>query len=535
MNKYNAYILQKTNTNSLIFFVIVLLIVCYLVFSISIRPAIYGDPSWGFVTMKSMLKGGEFNFMLTPDPQDISKDVANFNSTWTPGQYIIPYFLIKYLNLNLGWSIIVTVFLMSFLGLVGYFKLFEHLKLPLHICWISLLIISSQRFFSLPFSIYNGGETMLFGFVPWILLYSLKLRDLRYFEVFIILLLGLFGFFLKSSFVITFYAICLSIFILKIPTQWNLKIVIKNAAVIVFLSLAMTVLCYHFFLSKGIYHDAEAGFQFNLASSIFDLSSGISAALSLDDIFNRLFAFPGNTFSNVESSLLMIAYYLIFAAITIFVAFRVYKLPGLNLYKSVFFSFLFTFVLIFLYFHNRISPVSSLEMRHFRPLGLIVVPAIILAISQAKNIPKKCLFILVVLSCAYGPLSFAQRKLATYHDDIQGSEGFTQDLLDYKTLHFIRQIDSKADPNTLLYVTSPEIALELKNLRYIATQADFESSDVLEDKKYLGSVQNLYILLPSTFETNGKEKIIINSFKNYKGAVKSKLSENYNVYKLIKI
>lgn len=175
-----------------------------------------------------------------------------------------------------------------------------------------------------------------------------------------------------------------------------------------------------------------------------------------------------------------------------------------------------------------------MEMRHFRPFGLLVIPALVLFISERGRVYKFPLLLLITVSCLYGPLSFIQRKITTYNHGVIGNQGFTQELIDAQSLALIYKIDKAADENTLFYITSPDIALEIEHARVIATQADFENIEELKKKKYFGSVKDLYILLPKQFEINSKETIILQSFVDYKKIIKSKISKQYYLYKLSK-
>ena len=202
------------------------------------------------------------------------------------------------------------------------------------------------------------------------------------------------------------------------------------------------------------------------------------------------------------------------------------------LYKTLFFSFLICYLFIFLSFYNKENPTSSMEMRHFRPLGLLAIPALVVVAIDSNKYLQISLKLIILLSCLYGPISFAQRKLATHSHGVKSHQGFTQELIDGPSLAFITKIDETADKNTLFYVTSPDLGLEITNARVIATQADFEEIKDLKKRKYYGKVSNLYIVLPNYFEGNGKAKVIVNSFINYKKMQKSKLSDQYNLYKL---
>jgi len=98
-----------------------------------------------------------------------------------------------------------------------------------------------------------------------------------------------------------------------------------------------------------------------------------------------------------------------------------------------------------------------------------------------------------------------------------GHEGFHHTIIDKETLNILHHLDdSYKEGNNIFYVTSPEIALELKQNRYIASQADFEPLDSLSSQAYFGTVDKLILVIQKKFRDNGKEQAITNSFKDYK-------------------
>jgi hypothetical protein len=56
-------------------------------------PSIYPDAARGFQVMRSMQTGSGFNILSAPNPDDISKNTSQFLTWWSPGQYLLPYFI----------------------------------------------------------------------------------------------------------------------------------------------------------------------------------------------------------------------------------------------------------------------------------------------------------------------------------------------------------------------------------------------------------------------------------------------------------
>src|SRR4029079_12032258 len=105
-----------------------------------------------------------------------------FMTTWSPGQHLLPGVL-ENMGFSLGVALAIVATVFSVLGLVGWFALYRAFAFDARIAMIALLIVACSRFFSLPFSIYNGGEVLLFGTAPWFMLLAWKLRDFRWYAV----------------------------------------------------------------------------------------------------------------------------------------------------------------------------------------------------------------------------------------------------------------------------------------------------------------------------------------------------------------
>lgn len=477
----------------------------------------YSDAAWGFNTLQSMVNGGKFNFESTVDPSNLANNITSFNNTFTPGQYLFSFFLVKYLHLDIGESLIIIVPVFNLVGLLGFYHLFLNLTFSKRTTLFCILIIVLQRYFSLPFSIYNGGETLIFGLLPWCILFveKLKLRTLLGFLI--IIFIGLVGFFIKASFLITLVSLCFYLFLRCIDFP-NIKL--KNIFIdglIITLALTLTfAVCYFTFLNTGLYSKQKFDPEFNLNTTLYIFSAIVNSAFSLDDIFNKIFLFPGNTFGDTAISIYTMVWNFCLAVLSIFIIKEIYNLKGFYNLRLLTLSFLFVYVIAFLILWNKKEITSSLEMRHLRPLGLIFIPAIVLLIKQNKN--KVLVFstgLIVLVSIIYGLISFLQRELNIYNTNAFGNHGFRHGIIDQETIDYLHQIDKVSDRNTIIFVPSPEIALEISNARKIISQVDFTSVDNLKNTVYEGKVKKLYLCLQRKFEHDGKQEAIISSFKGY--------------------
>lgn len=523
----------KISNNQIILFII-LYVLILVTTSISIRQSMYSDSGWGFETLKSMLAGGKFNYLSTVDPINIANNIESFSSTWTPGQYMFSFLLIKYLHLNLGESLFVIVSIINIIGLFGFYHLFINLTFSKRLALISIVVIALQRYFSLPFSIYNGGDALIFGFLPWFILLVIKLTLKSFSGFFTIVTIGLVGFFIKASFLITLLSLCFYLFLKAVDNSKNdLKKAVAPTAIIAFALLTTLAVCYFTFLNTGIYSEQRFEFQFNLSNTFYIFSSILNTALSLDDVFNKLFLFPGNTFNLSTIAITTLIWNICLTILSFVVLKRVYNLKEYKNLRLLSLSFFLVYLLIFLMLWNKKEITSSLEMRHLRPLGLVFIPVIILLIKQNKN--KIFVFItclIVVISIIYGPVSFLQREVNIYKTNALGAQGFRHGIIDKQTLNYLHKIDEVSNQSTIIYVPSPEIGLEINNARKIISQVDFTSVEGLKNTIYKGTAGKLYLCLQKKFEQNGKQQAIIESFVDYASSKVIFANDKFNVIEL---
>ena len=129
----------------------------------------YSDSAYGFLVWDSMLGGASFNHWILPDFSDIARDQDLFMAVWSPGQYLFAGPL-EHWGLGLGAAMNVVTIVFTALGLVGWYRLYRQWKFPATSAVVALAITAGSRHFALPFGIYNGGEVLLFGGMPWFLL-----------------------------------------------------------------------------------------------------------------------------------------------------------------------------------------------------------------------------------------------------------------------------------------------------------------------------------------------------------------------------
>src|SRR5713226_4055545 len=86
----------------------VILAVPILLFGVSlyIQPTLNPDSARGLYTLRNMLEGGAFNELVGPDPGNIAYDISEFDTTFSPGQYLAPGLFIW---LGVGYKLAISL------------------------------------------------------------------------------------------------------------------------------------------------------------------------------------------------------------------------------------------------------------------------------------------------------------------------------------------------------------------------------------------------------------------------------------------
>ena len=493
---------------------VVVLTVGYTVAGALVRPNMYSDSGWGFVGWYTQGRASSFNHSLTPDLADISREVEAFMSTWTPGQHLLPG-LLEGLGPSLGLAIIIVVAAFSVLGLWGWFALYRAFGFPLQTTAIALAVIVCNRFFNLSFTNYSGGEVLLFGVAPWFILMAWRLRDLRWFAVLplvvgtaVMVVAKLTGIIVGAA-VVGGVAICGD-------RAWQRRDTIRKLAVAGVTIGLMGTIFYFAWYTRGVTAVSIStpphpdGLLFYVS---FGVGSLWSASLSLLDLGNYLFLNPGR---QVLKSIDAMAYVFFPLAVATFAVTWMRLREGFGEYLRFAYSVSAAILAVFLLTWMAGKSVSF-EERHFRVPSLLLFIGVVHAFTTSRSWLLRLPFAVAVgLACLYGVTSFVTRTMANAHYPM-GDRGFRQMSASAEAVAFIRTIDL-AGPDakrTLIFLPSPEIALEVRNARSWSNQADFESLERLKAQVYRGRVDRLYVFVQKRLLDNGKADAILRSFVDY--------------------
>jgi hypothetical protein len=493
---------------------VVVLTVGYTVAGAIVRPNMYSDSGWGFVGWYTHDRASSFNYVRVTDPSDISREVETFMTTWTPGQHLLPG-LVENLGMSLGLAIIIVVAVFTVLGAFGWFALYRAFGFPLQTTALTLAIVACTRFFNLSFTNYSGGEVLLYGLAPWFTLMAWRLRDLRWFAVLPLVAGTAVLVFAKLSGIVMGAAIVGGVAICgdKAWLKWDTvrKLVVAGVAIGL-----MGAIFYVSWFTRGA-TAASISAPIHPGGLLFYVPFGLgslwSSSLSFLDLGNYLFLNPGR---QILKSIDAYVYVLCPLAVVAFAVTWVRLRDSHGEYLR--FAYSVSAAVLAVYLLTWMAGKSlSFDERHFRIPSLLLFVGVVHAFTTTRSWLLRLPFAAVAgLACLYGVTSFVTRVEANSRYAM-GDRGIRQMSASAEAIAFIRSIDL-AGPDakkTLIFMPSPEIALEVRNARSSSNQADFDSLEYLKSQVYRGHVDRLYVFVQKKLLGNGKADAILRSFVDY--------------------
>jgi hypothetical protein len=498
------------------------------IFSYLAPPAIFPDPSWGFQVMRSMEMGGGFNLLIGPDQEDISKNSALFLTWWSPGQYLVPYLFKNLLSINTAQASVLTIVFSELIGLLGFFAFFKKIGFKPLLAAASVAFIACQQFYIIPYAFYNGGEVLMFAFAGWLLYGCFHFKQISAGMLLFVLVAGWLGFISKSSMMLVYASGLFCMWINMSPPKKDYAAWIKNALAIG-IPFVISVACiYVFFLSKGSNPASahNAGWRVIWETFSFPLASPLLAGFSVDDLAKGLVYSPdGAIFTHSGTILILLA----LAIISILLITCIMRFVPYAQYRLVVIVYYVVLVLFFSYAFVSQAAISY-EGRHFRIIGLLVIPGALYLISQTR-IVYRAAFGLLWLYITYSSIA---RLYSDYqynkNEAVHGITGLTQQFIDQPTLNYLMQAD-RQQRNAIFVFTSADLGLEIIHNRIISIEPlGLDVKVDFEDYLHKGHAGPLYIMLPSDYEKNGRATFIKKCFPGYSNFKTKRLTEEYTIY-----
>jgi hypothetical protein len=143
-------------------------------------PAISSDPGWGLIAAEQFNNGKSHSpiYLNEADFLDLSRDKEGKNTWWAPSYQLVPYFF-RMLGFSWGSSLKIVFLLFWSLGFIAWGKYFQMVLNPPSLLPWFLAAFLLFRYTHIDSHIYTGGEFLLWGMAPWIILLNLRFMELK--------------------------------------------------------------------------------------------------------------------------------------------------------------------------------------------------------------------------------------------------------------------------------------------------------------------------------------------------------------------
>jgi hypothetical protein len=481
------------------------------------RPKLGSDGSTGLLVWQAMERGGHWNCATEPAPADISVDREEFLTWWSPGQYLAIGPL-HWMGLTWGAAIASATLVCSLVGIAGYWRLYRLLGFgattsawgagAISLCWHE----------TGNYSQFFGGELPLFAACPWLLACVLWMRPLRWWSALPFSLIYLAGAMVKLSFCVTGLAalagLCCAEFFAAPTRRQFVSLALKGAA----MAALAHALLWAVFLRFGT-NPSGMGSHANAWWFVVPVAVVAPAlsVISIGSILGRLFLFPGHYIVSAVESLAPVYWVLAVGVALLYRELLRERSLGAD-YRRFAGGMVAAYMLVLGGLIVAGASIS-LEDRHFFPVGAVLLPAFVeMARAGASRTWRIVARLGLGVACAYGAVAlFVHARQLSGVDNV-GRGGFTQHVISREALSLLHDLDDAASSQgieTLVYVPSPEISLELRHVRVMSTDDLFVPAEILRKKVMHGRVPLLVVLTSSALKDGGRDEIIRRGFVDY--------------------
>ena len=483
-------------------------------------PSLSHDASWGMQEWRTLSAGGPFNTTISPDPADISRDQASFVTWWSPGQYLIPGIL-TLLGIRLGTALAITVGASLLCCLLGWIQVAKHFGLSPRTAMLVVAFIATFRYSTLPFGIYNGGEILLQGLTPWVILVGcripsvsvLRAAALAFFVVWIAFLAKLTGVMVASA------ALLIGCVEVLVRSRRITAGMVAGAvgAILAYASL-------HFvWFSRGSTPASGTGWSFRFGDVFFALAAPWGAGTSWGDMLTALFrrsALDEPTEGHLPSVFLWCLLPPVILFLTVILKGRLQGSYDANLSRllriTVGFYILCALAMSAIFLHGG---DVSLEERHLRAAGMLIFVCVLAMTSHMSrsSVSRLAVLTLCGLMSLYGCFAFAHRARSAKRGEIDSYSRTQQTNVDEGAIEFARAAFTREGHNALFVLPSPEVACALSpSARVLSNRIEFESEATILARTYHGKVQGrLYVIMPTRIAESVKGTLLLKEFIDY--------------------
>jgi hypothetical protein len=480
--------------------------------SLRVFPEVMSDSGCGFLVLRSMQRGAGFNVALMPDPSDITRDVGEFQTWWSPGQYLIPGFF-ESLGLKIGVAISVTILLGTVLGLAGWLRVASAIGAPRRVATQLVLALATVHFVQAGFRVYHGGEVLLFAAAPWALLavlYALQARPLVAFGV--TLVAGALLFFAKLTGLVVLAAVVSGASLVDIASHRRLR---TSVMAIWIAAIVLGLLVQGFWLSRG-------------ATPVTAAAAALSpcAGMVATQRYNPIpFSIAAAGFSGV-SGLTMVASLASrpLPPVLPHVAVPVLALLAVGLMgwvwwclrTSAYRHWMFVFGAIILSYTGIVATFYLIgseidyDERHLRFAGVLVFLLLLVAAATRTSVARHLGLVAASFFGLYGLASYATGVPRILHEGIgDPMSGVTVRVTSPAAVAYLReQQRSRATQAMPVAVVPVQVATNLRGFRILPFHA-------VETTRWSGRVDEIYVVPRNDALSSARVDSLLKAFAGY--------------------
>jgi hypothetical protein len=472
---------------------------------------------------RTYIAGGPINTIISPDAADISRDRAGLVTWWSPGQYLIPG-LLTLLGIRLGAALAITAGLSLLSCLLGWIYVAKHFKLTPEAMMLAVAFIATFRYSTLPFDVYNGGEILLEGLTPWLILVGSRVPLMSPLGAAGVACLAiLIAFFAKLTGIMVASGTLLA-GSLEGLVRWRRitagMVAGAGGAILAFGSL------YVVWFSHGTTPASGSGWSFRAGNVLFALGGPWSASVSWMDMLTSTLFDPRRSIfrGGPENGDLSVILWLLLPPILLFSAVIVkgWRIPirDANLSKLLVITVCFyafsALALSALFSHGG---DVSLEERHLRAAGMLILVCVLAVTSRlARNsITRISVIALCGFMSLYGFTAFAYRVWSTRGRQIDHYSRTRQPSVDESAIEFLRTAFAREGRDALFVLPSPDAACAFPpRARILSNHIEFDTEASISAQTYHGRVRgSLYVTMPTRVAHSAKAPLVLKEFVDY--------------------
>ena len=475
-------------------------------------PQLSPDTATGLLAWHDFVGGGPWNCVVEPSPADLATTIANPVTWWSPGQYAVPGLLIS-AGLSSGLAFLIVALCSAWSFTLGVVRLARELGAPADAApWMAFGAAGAWHTLY-AFGFFIGGEVLLAAVWPWIFLAAWRLRGSPVKLVCFLPPLLLLGSFAKHSFAI--YALGLLAFLgLEAARgRWREPKYLARAA----WPLAAAALLYALgraaLFASGPSPSDPGQSPHTLASALgFSAVAPILAATGGGSLAGRAFALDSvdadHGWRGLGAFLAILSPLPLFAYLRL--AFE--KKPLSRLTGLV---CLVTCAVLGLLVAR--GAAISLEDRHYRPAGALLLVLVGAAAVEARGPWRTAARALIIATVVFGFATAVSRHRVLHRLGRAGEEGFSVVDCSPAVQAEIRKIgrDTRTS-HGVLYLPYPPLGLLAPTGDIIASDARNRGLDWIAERPYLGEVPALTLVLPAYYDADGRGDALRASFRAWR-------------------